>query len=171
MSYLFAQPPALAAAATDLSGIGTAIGAAAAAAAAPTTSLMTAAADDVSAAIADFFGAYGQEFQSVSAKLGTLYQGLVQNLNSTIDYYVNAEAINTAQLRQSVTTGLYQPTAPPAVPAVFNENVAIAMGGTGMTIPTASYLNAVSTLFIGPNVPPPPPAGYTLTGLVTPELL
>lgn len=72
VSYVFAQPPALAAAATELAGLGTAIGEAAAVAAAPTTALMTAAADEVSTAIAAFFGGFGQEFQTVSAQLGTL---------------------------------------------------------------------------------------------------
>lgn len=171
VSYVFAQPPALAAAATELSGIGTAIGEAAAAAATPTTALMTAAADEVSTAIANFFGGYGRQFQSINATLGSLYEGLVANLNSTVDYYVNAEAINTAQLIQRVTGGLYTPTTPPVLPAVFNENVAIAMGGTGMTIPTQKYLDAMDLLFIGPNVPPPPPVGYSLLPLVTPELL
>ncbi len=166
VSYVFAQPPALAAAATELSGLGTAIGEAAAAAAAPTTTLMTAAADEVSTAIADFFGGFGREFQSVSAKLGPLYQGLIQNLSSTIDYYVNAEAINTAQLRQSVTGGLFQPTAPPVLPPVFNDNIAIAMGGTGTPIPGPTYLDAVNKLFIQPNA-----MGATLTSLVTPEQL
>lgn len=166
MSYVFAQPPALAAAATELSGIGAAIGEAAAAAAAPTTGLMTAAADEVSAAIANLFGGYGQEFQLVSAKLGALYEGLVQNLTATVNYYANAEAINTAQLVQSVTAGLYQPTSPPVFPPFTGDTIAIAMGGTGTPIPGPVYLDAVNTLFIQPNSP-----GAILTSLVTPEQL
>ncbi|WP_205875862.1 PE family protein [Mycobacterium camsae] len=167
MSYVFAQPPALAAAATELSGLGTAIGEAAAAAAAPTTGLLTAAADEVSTAIANLFGVYGQEFQSVSARLGTLYQGLVQNLNSTIDYYVNAEAINTAQLVQSATVGLQLPDTPPVFPPFTGDTFSIAMGGTGTPIPGPTYLNAVNGLFILPNSP----IGTVLTSLVTPEQL
>ncbi|RUP05345.1 MAG: PE-PPE domain-containing protein [Mycobacterium sp.] len=166
MSYVLTQPAALAAAATELSGLGTAIGEAAAAAAAPTTGLMSAAADEVSAAIANFFGLYGREFQTASARLGTLYQGLVQNLTSTVDYYVNAEAINTAQLRQSVTSGLYRPTSPPVFPPFTGVTNAIAMGGTGTPIPGPTYLNAVNQLFIQPNSP-----GAILTSLVTPEQL
>ncbi len=166
MSYVFAQPPAVAAAATELSGIGTAIGAAAAAAAAPTTGLMTAAADEVSAAIADLFGGYGQEFQSVSAKLGTLYEGLVQNLTATVNYYANAEAINTGQLVQGVTAGLYSPASPPVFPPFTGVTTAIAMGGTGTPIPGPTYLANVNTLFIQPNSP-----GAVLSSLVTPEQL
>lgn len=166
VSYVFAQPPALAAAATELSGLGTAIGEAAAAAAAPTTTLMTAAADEVSTAVADFFGGFGQEFQSLSARLGPLYQGLIQNLNSTIDYYLNAEGINTAQLRQSVLSGLYPPAAPPVIPPFTGVTTAIAMGGTGTPIPGPTYLNAVNDLFIQRISP-----GAILTSLVTPEQL
>lgn len=166
MSYVFVQPPALAAAATELTGIGSSIGEAAAAAAAPTTGIMTAAADEVSAAIANLFGAYGQEFQSVSAKLGTLYEGLVQKVTATVNYYANAEAINTAELVGGATAGLYQPTSAPVVPAVFLQDTAIVMGGTGMTIPTPKYLNAINTLFVQPLQP-----GAILSSLVTPEQL
>ncbi|AYE93771.1 PE family protein [Mycobacterium paragordonae] len=167
VSYVFAQPPALAAAATELAGLGTAIGEAAAVAAAPTTALMTAAADEVSTAIAAFFGGFGQEFQTVSAQLGTLYQGLVQNLNSTIDYYVNAEAINTAQLRQSVLRAIPLPDVPPVFPPFTGDTFSIAMGGTGTPIPGPTYLDNVNKLFIIPNSP----AGTVLTSLFTPEQL
>ncbi|MHA7653304.1 PE family protein [Mycobacterium sp. ML4] len=171
MSFVVAQPQVMAAAATELSGIGAAIGEAAATAAAPTTGLLTAAADEVSQAIANLFGAYGQEFQSISAQVGGLYQGLVQNLSAATNYYANADAINRAALLDSVTAGLYRPTTPQVVPPSFVENVAIAMGGTGMPIPTPAYLAAVNELFIARNIPPPPPPGYILSGLVTPEQL
>lgn len=65
LSYVFAQPSVLAAAATDLAGIGSAINQATAAVAAPTTGLAAAAADEVSTALATLFGAYGQQFQAI----------------------------------------------------------------------------------------------------------
>lgn len=52
MSYLIASPDALAAAAKDLNGIGSALSEAHAAAFAPTTQVLAAAQDEVSAAIA-----------------------------------------------------------------------------------------------------------------------
>lgn len=161
MSYVFAQTPALAAAATELSGIGAAIGAAAGAAAAPTTGIMSAAADEVSAAIADLFGTYGVEFQSVGTRIGALYDGLVQQLNATVSSYANAEAINTAALVQAATAGLTAPEFP--LPAPNGINSAIIMGGTGMPIPTAPYIQAITNLFI--------PPGQVVSALVTPEQL
>ena len=52
MSYVIAAPESLAAAATDIAGIGSALSAANATAAAPTTGALTAGADEVSEAIA-----------------------------------------------------------------------------------------------------------------------
>lgn len=163
MSYVVAQPPAFAAAATELTGIGSTIGDAAAAAATPTTTIMSAAADEVSAAIADFFGGHGQQFQSASAQLASLYDGFVYRLTAAVDYYRNAEAINTANLIQGATTGLFEPTSPPVVPAVFAQNTAIVMGGTGMPIPTPAYLAAIQNLFL--------PPGVVVSSLFTPEQL
>ena len=159
MSYVFAQPPVLAAAATELAGIGSVIGEAAATAAAPTTGIMTAAADEVSAAIANFFGGFGLEFQTVSANLGLLYSGFTQRVTAAVDYYTNAEAINTAQLIQSATAGLSTPV--PGVPTGLG--VAIVMGGTGTPIPGPAYLNAINSLFL--------PSFPSVTPLVTPEQL
>lgn len=151
MSHVFAQPPVLTAAATELAGIGSAVGDAATLAAAPTTGILTAAADEVSAAIANFFGGFGLEFQTVSANFGLLYDGFVQRLNATVAYYTNAEAINVAQLVQGATGGLPNPPTGPAVPI---GNVAIIMGGTGTPIPGPTYVNAVYDLFVAPFNPP-----------------
>jgi hypothetical protein len=73
MTYVSAQLPELSAAATDLTGVGSAIDEAIAAAAGPTTSVATAAADEVSAAIAQMFGAYGAEWQAISAQLAAYH--------------------------------------------------------------------------------------------------
>lgn len=70
MSFVVAAPEVVVAAASDLAGIGSAIGAANAAAAVPTMGVLAAAAgDEVSAAIAKPFGAYGQEYQAVLAQV------------------------------------------------------------------------------------------------------
>jgi hypothetical protein len=156
----------LAAAATELAGIGSAISEATAAAAGPTTGIMTAAADEVSAAIAQLFGAYGQEYQAISTQLASFHNELTQLLTATANTYINAEAINTATLLQGATAGLYTPTSPPALPVVFNEFTAIAMGGTGMPIPSTNYINAVNNLYIQPIQP-----GAIVQALFTPENL
>ncbi|WP_023643011.1 PE family protein, partial [Mycobacterium tuberculosis] len=80
MSYVFAQPSVLAAAATDLAGIGSAINQATAAVAAPTTGLAAAAADEVSTALATLFGAYGQQFQAISAQVAAFHNEFTQRL-------------------------------------------------------------------------------------------
>ncbi|EFD16237.1 conserved hypothetical protein, partial [Mycobacterium tuberculosis CPHL_A] len=58
MSNLLVTPELVAAAAADLAGIGSAIGAANAAAGAPTMALLAAGADEVSAAVAAVFSSY-----------------------------------------------------------------------------------------------------------------
>ncbi|MFY2861826.1 PE family protein, partial [Mycobacterium sp. THU-M104] len=61
MTFVFAQPPMLATAVADVSGIGSAIGTANADAAGWTTGLQAAAGDEVSAATATLFSAYAHE--------------------------------------------------------------------------------------------------------------
>ena len=68
MSYVFATPEFVAAAATDLASIGSSITAASAAAAAPTSAVLAAGADEISAAIAALFGAHAQAYQQLSAQ-------------------------------------------------------------------------------------------------------
>lgn len=60
MSFVFAVPEMVAATASDLASLGAALSEATAAAAIPTTQVLAAAADEVSAAIAELFGAHGQ---------------------------------------------------------------------------------------------------------------
>ncbi len=73
MSYLIAEPRIVAAAAAEVAGIGSAVSTAGAAAAGPTCALAAAAGDEVSAAIAKPFGAYGQEYQAVLAQVEAFY--------------------------------------------------------------------------------------------------
>ncbi|VBA53729.1 Triacylglycerol lipase [Mycobacterium pseudokansasii] len=68
MSFLLAEPQLVAAAATDLAGIGSTISAANTAAEAATTGVIPAALDEVSAALASLFSAHGQAYQALSAQ-------------------------------------------------------------------------------------------------------
>jgi hypothetical protein len=68
MSFVIAAPEFMAAAATDLSHIGSAVSAANAAAAGPTTAVLAAGADEVSAAVASLFSGHAQAFQQLSAQ-------------------------------------------------------------------------------------------------------
>jgi len=166
LSYVFVQPPLLDAAAAELAGIGSTLSEATAAAAAPTTAIATAAADEVSTALANLFGAFGQEYQAISAQLGSFYAELTDRLTATANLYINSEAINISTLVQQATQGLYTPTSAPPV-APITQYSAIVMGGTGMPIPTPDYLNGVFTLYLKPVLPP----GFALLPLNTPEQL
>ena len=91
-SYLIAAPEALATASTDLSAIGETIREATAVAAPSTTAIAPAAFDEVSAAITQLFGSYGQEFQALSAQSAAFHAQFVQLLSSGGSAYAAAEA-------------------------------------------------------------------------------
>ena len=73
-SFVIATPEALAQASGDLAGIGEAIHGASAAAAQSTIGIVAAADDEVSAAIANFFGGFAEDFHALTAR-ATLFHG------------------------------------------------------------------------------------------------
>ena len=97
MSFLIAQPELVSAAAGNLSAIQSALEEAAAAASPTTTGIAAAAADEVSAAIAQLFGTYGQEFQSLSAQATAFNAQFAQLVNGGAAAYVAAEVANAGQ--------------------------------------------------------------------------
>jgi hypothetical protein len=94
MSFLVAEPELVTAAAGNLAGIGATIEEAHAAAAARTTAITAAAADDVSLAIAEMFGTYGQEFHTLSADAAAFHSEFVTLLNGGAGAYISAELAN-----------------------------------------------------------------------------
>jgi len=68
MAFVNTAPAAIAAAATQLEGIGNSFSAESSAAATPTTALAPAASDEVSTLQAGVFSTYGQLYQTVSAQ-------------------------------------------------------------------------------------------------------
>src|SRR5689334_3703375 len=98
-SYVIAAPAALAVAAGDLSGIGEALKAATAAAAPSTTGIVPLAGDEVSAAIANLFGSYGQEYQALSAQASAFHADVVRLLTAGGAAYAAAEAANAGPLQ------------------------------------------------------------------------
>jgi hypothetical protein len=96
MSYVITLPEALAAAAGQLRGIGSALAAQNAAAAAPTTGVVPAAADEVSALQATQFSAYGSLYQAVSAQATAIHEMFVATLGASGESYAAAEAANVA---------------------------------------------------------------------------
>ena len=96
MSFVNAQPEALAAAAANLSGIGSTLSAQNAAAATPTTGVVPAAADEVSALTAAQFAAHASMYQAVSAQAEAIHQMFVATLNTSAGSYAATEAANAA---------------------------------------------------------------------------
>jgi hypothetical protein len=96
MSFVTAQPEALAAAASSLAGIGSAMNSANAAAAAPTTGVVPAAADEVSALTAAQFAAHAQMYQAVAAQAAAIHEQFVAALGASSGSYAATEAANAA---------------------------------------------------------------------------
>jgi hypothetical protein len=96
MAFVNTQPAAIAAAATQLEGIGNSFAAESAGAATSTTDVVPAASDEVSILQAGVFSTYGQLYQSVSAQAQAIQQQFVQLLNQSSGSYQETEAANQA---------------------------------------------------------------------------
>jgi PE family/PPE-SVP subfamily C-terminal region len=94
MAYVNTTPAAIAAAATQLEGIGNSFSAESAAAAAPTTAVAPAGSDAVSSLQAGVFSTYGQLYQAASAQATTIHQQFVNLLQSSSGSYQDTEAAN-----------------------------------------------------------------------------
>ena len=98
MSYVIAVPELMAAAAADLTRVGSDLSAAHAAAA-PTTAVAPAAADEVSAGVAHLFSHYGAGFQGLTGHAAAFHDQFVGTLKSGAGSYASAEAVSAALLR------------------------------------------------------------------------
>ncbi|MBX9979515.1 MULTISPECIES: PE family protein [Mycobacterium] len=98
MSWFVAGPQAMAAAASDLSRIGSAIGDSNTAAAQQTTGVPASAADQVSAAVATFWDAHAQGYRNISAQMSAFHDQFVQALTAGGAAYANAESAAASSL-------------------------------------------------------------------------
>jgi hypothetical protein len=182
MSYVLTAPDALATVAADADRIGSAISAATAGAVGPTTGLVAAAQDEVSAAVAELFGGYGQQYQTLVAQAGTFHSKFSQALAAAGNAYAQAEAANGAAVANALN-GLETPlqtllgnapaattgfTGVRAMTSMFSpataQQVALIMGGTFNPLPDPAYIASVNTSYIQHLFP-----GYNPVGLTTPE--
>ncbi|WP_166436923.1 PecA family PE domain-processing aspartic protease [Mycobacterium marinum] len=99
MSFVSVVPEWVAAAATDVAGIGSVVGAANAAAAGATTSVTAAAGDEVSVAIAAVFGGFGREYQAVCGQWAEFEQRFARALGAGAGAYAEAEAVAVGYVR------------------------------------------------------------------------
>lgn len=106
MSYVKTLPEALAAAATQLEGIGNSFSAENSAAATATTDVVPAASDEVSAMQAGVFTTYGQLYQSVSAQAQAIHQQFVNLLGLSSNSYGGTESANQAAAASTPLSGL-----------------------------------------------------------------
>ncbi len=184
MAHLITVPETLASTAADVQGIGSTISAAGANAAGQTTGLLAAADDEVSAAIANLFGAYGQEYQAVLSQAATFHNSFTQALAAAASVYAEAEAANAA-LVSGISNDVSAPirtllgqtpiagggsagTGPLSVVklAAGDPLFALIMGGTNNPQPDPIYVNNINNRYIQPN---PLFSGAIPQGLFTPE--
>jgi hypothetical protein len=97
VSFVIAAPEMVQAAAQNLAGIRSTLSEANAAAAGSTTAVVAAAEDEVSAGVATLFGAFGQEYQVLSAQAQAFHGQFVNLLNAGAGAYLSTEAANAAQ--------------------------------------------------------------------------
>src|SRR3984885_11553389 len=109
MAYVNTNSAAIAAAATQLEGIGNSFTAESTAAAAPTTAIAPAASDEVSVLQAGVFSSYGQLYQTVSAEAQAIHQQFVNLLQSSSGSYSDTEGANQAAAAASSLSGAAQP--------------------------------------------------------------
>jgi hypothetical protein len=167
MTYVMTDPQIMATVATDIEGIGSTIRAANVAAAGRTSGLLAPAADEVSAAVAKLFGAYGQKYQAVVTQAAAFHAEFTQALTAAGLGYANTEAGNAATVG-GTPAPLNAPLSPNAV-TPSNAELTLFLGGTGNPTPNLTYVtnannlyvrstNALQALFT-------PEEGYPLTGV------
>ena len=105
MQYVIAAPEYVAAAATDLANIGSAVDTANSAAQSPTSSVLAAGADEVSVSIAALFDAHAAAYQALSAQASLFHQQFVQLMSGGATQYASTEAANASPL-QSIQQGV-----------------------------------------------------------------
>jgi len=108
MSFVVAAPEAVTTVAQDLAGIHSSLSQVTAAATGPTTAIVAAAEDEVSAAVAALFGAFGQEYHAVGAQAAAFHEQFVGALNGTAAAYLGAEAENAQLAVAAAAPGPYQ---------------------------------------------------------------
>ncbi|MGA8331521.1 MAG: PE family protein, partial [Mycobacterium sp.] len=140
MAYVSTAPAAIAAAATQLEGIGNSFSAESAAAAAPTTALAPAASDEVSALQAGVFSTYGQLYQTVSAEAQAIHQQFVSLLQSSSSSYSDTEAANQAGAAASSLSGAASPAQPTTITGLISSLTTLLEPGTGIGGPSSNLI-------------------------------
>jgi hypothetical protein len=157
-------PEALAAAASELEGIGSGMAAQNAAATATTTAIAPAAADEVSALQATQYSAFGNLYQSVSAQAQAIHQQMVNALSANAGSYGEAETANQAAAGSTPLSGLFGSAQ--AVPTDANSGGTLAFAINQGQNFTAAASDLISQATIGtlPGYPAGPATGGAAAG-------
>ncbi|OBI84778.1 PE family protein [Mycobacterium asiaticum] len=140
MSFLTTQPQFLTAAAENLAGIQASLAQANAAVAGPTTGVAAAAADEVSIAISNLFGQFGQDYQALLQHANAFHTAFTQALTSGANAYAQAETTAQAMLMGGATTA----AAPAAAQTSLQGTIySLIIGGSGTPIPSQTYVDKV----------------------------
>lgn len=102
MSFLFATPESVTAAASQITTIGSALEQANTAVKASTTAVVAAGADEVSTAIATLMSTHGQAYQTASAQVSQFHNQFIQLLNASAGSILRNRR---SRQRQSTTGG------------------------------------------------------------------
>ncbi|MCV7198205.1 PE family protein [Mycobacterium angelicum] len=150
MAYVIAEPQLLSSAAAEIEGIGSAISAANAAATGPTSGLLAAAGDEVSAAVAKLFGAYGQQYQAVVAQFEAFHAEFQQTLAAAGNAYAQTEAAIATGLQNLLVAPAASSAAPNAasIPPFSANLTSLFVGPTGVPIPSLGYVLSANKLFV-----------------------
>ncbi len=147
MAFVITNTDAMATAADELQGIGSALETTNAAAAAPTTGVLPPATDSVSVRAAAMLDAHAAQYQALSAQAELFHNQFVQTLITAKNAYAETETTNAAAMQSSTS-----------------NNVALIMGGTWDPSPDLKYLTSIEQAYLAQNY-----SGYTLVSLQTPE--
>jgi hypothetical protein len=166
MTYLVAQPQVMATAAAEVAAIGSAIDDATATAGQQIVDVASAAADEVSAATARLFNAYGRDYEAVLRQAAALHGEFAEAWTAAATAYEQTEAATVRALTETTSTTVAA-IASEAPPFTFPANyTSVFISGSGDPIPSASYMSTVFTTYILPNFPGGSSA--KLDGLFTP---
>jgi hypothetical protein len=134
MSAVVAVPDLLAQAATQVSAIGHALGAANETTAASTQAVLPAAADEVSAAVAQLFSRFGQDYQTAAGQAAAYQDQFARHLCAAANSYATAEAANTSLLQPAPAAGL------PSLDQVLASLISTVTGLFWQTLASLYYL-------------------------------
>jgi PE family/PPE-SVP subfamily C-terminal region len=134
MAYVNTAPPAIAAAAAQLEGIGNSFSTESSAAATSTTAIAPAASDEVSALQAGVFSTYGQLYQTVSAQAQAIHQQFTSLLQSSSGSYEGTESANqvgaaASSLSNTGVTAAASPAQSPLTNLITGLTSFLSVGG------------------------------------------